>query len=380
MTDLVRAEPGALPPLPLPAGIRVRRVRQANGLEMHLLEAGRPNDPCIVLLHGFPELAFSWRAVMPSLAEAGYYVLAPDQRGFGRTTGWDDRYDGDLASFRQMNLVTDVIALLTAMEIPRVAALVGHDFGSVVAAWASLIRPDIFQAVVLMSAPFAGPPTLAMREGRPFDLDHALAGLDPPRRHYTHFFATPGANADMRDAPQGLAAFLRAYLHAKSGDFAANAPVPLGAPTPEAFSKLPAYYVMPREAGMAEVAAAMAPSPAEASACRWLPDEALGVYVAEFARTGFQGGLNWYRTAADPALRLFSGRSIDAPATFIGGARDWGVYQSPGAFEAMTARACSRFMGATLIPGAGHWVQQEAPEATSSAILAFLAWSAKSAG
>jgi pimeloyl-ACP methyl ester carboxylesterase len=378
MTDGARAEPGALPPLPLPAGIRWHRVRQANGLEMEVLEAGRPEDPCIVLLHGFPELAYSWRAVMPSLAAAGYRVIAPDQRGFGRTTGWDDRYDGDLASFRQVNLVTDVLALLTAMDIPRVAALVGHDFGSVVAAWAALIRPDVFPAVVLMSAPFAGPPPLATRERPAFDLDRALAGLNPPRRHYTHFFATPGANADMRDAPQGLAAFLRAYLHAKSGDFAANAPFPLEALTPEAFSRLPAYYVMPRDKGMAEVVATMAPSPAEARACRWLTDEDLGVYASAFARTGFQGGLNWYRAAADPALRLFCGRTIDVPAAFIAGARDWGVYQSPGAFEAMAARACSRFMAATLIPGAGHWVQQEAPEATSSAILALLAWSAKS--
>ncbi len=373
MTDDAEAGPSALPPLPLPAGIRSRRVRQANGLEMQVLEAGRPDDPCIVLLHGFPELAYSWRAVMPALAGAGFHVVAPDQRGFGRTTGWDDRYDGDLASFRQLNLVTDLLALLAAMSIPRVAALVGHDFGSVVAAWAALIRPDVFPAVVLMSAPFAGPPALVVREAPAFDLDQALAGLSPPRRHYTRFFGTPGANADMRDAPQGLAAFLRAYFHAKSGDFAANAPFPLGAPSPEAFSRLPAYYVMQRDKGMAETVTAMAPSPAEALACRCLTEEDLAVYTQEFARTGFQGGLNWYRMAADPALRLFSGRTIDVPAAFIAGARDWGVYQSPGAFEAMATRACRRFTASTLIPGAGHWVQQEAPEATSSAILAFVA-------
>jgi pimeloyl-ACP methyl ester carboxylesterase len=373
MTDDEKAGPAALPPLPLPDGFRSRLVQQANGLRMHVLEAGRPEDPCIVLLHGFPELAFSWRAVALTLAGAGFYIVAPDQRGFGRTTGWDDRYDGDLASFRQLNLVTDVLALLSALHIPRVAAVVGHDFGSVVAAWAALIRPDVFPAVVLMSAPFAGPPALAPRAGTAFDLDRALAALDPPRRHYTHFFATRGANADMRDAPQGLAAFLRAYFHVKSGDFAGNAPFPLGAPTPEAFSKLPAYYVMPRDKGMAETVAAAAPSRAAVDACRWLADEDLAVYVSEFARTGFQGGLNWYRAVADPALRLFAGRTIDVPAAFIAGARDWGVYQSPGAFETMAERACSRFMACELIPGAGHWVQQEAPEATSSTILNFLA-------
>src|SRR4249919_2992838 len=146
-----------LPALPLPTAIRSRVVDGVNGLGMHFLEAGDPARPCLLLLHGFPELAFSWRAVMPALAEAGYYVVAPDQRGFGRTSGWDDRYDGDLASFRQLNLATDLLALLAALGIPRVEALVGHDFGSVVAAWAALIRPDVFGSVVLMSAPFAGP-------------------------------------------------------------------------------------------------------------------------------------------------------------------------------------------------------------------------------
>ena len=362
----------ATEPLPLPPEIRSRFVDQVNGLRMHVLEAGDPADPVIVLLHGFPELAFSWRAVMPSLAAAGYHVIAPDQRGFGRTIGWDDAYDADLTPFRQINLVTDVLALLASLEIPRVAALVGHDFGSVTAAWAALIRPDVFPAVALMSAPFAGPPSIASRASTPGDFDAALAGLDPPRRHYTHFFGLPHANTDMLRAPQGLAAFLRGYFHVKSGDFAGNAPVPLGVATPETFARLPTYYVMRRDQGMAETIAATAPTPSEVDACCWLRDEALAVYAAEFGRTGFQGGLNWYRAAADPTLRLFSGRSIDVPAAFIAGARDWGVYQSPGAYEAMSARGCSRLVTCELIPGAGHWVQQEAPAAVADLIVAFL--------
>ena len=158
----------------------------------------------------------------------------------------------------------------------------------------------------------------------------------------------------------------------KSGDFAGNAPVALGAASPEAFARLPGYYVMPREKGMAETVAADMPTPAQIAACQWLPPADLDIYAAEFGRTGFQGGLNWYRAAADPALRVFAGRSIDVPAMFIGGARDWGVRQTPGAFEAMSARACRRFQGSELVPHAGHWVQQEAPEAVTTAILAFL--------
>jgi pimeloyl-ACP methyl ester carboxylesterase len=362
----------AEPPLPLPPEIRTRRVEGVNGLSMNVLEAGDPGHPCLLLLHGFPELAFSWRAVMPALAEAGYYVVAPDQRGFGRTTGWDDRYRGDVASFRQMNLVTDALALLKALGVDKVAGLVGHDFGSVVAAWAALIRPDVFPAVVLMSAPFAGPPSVARPPANPAALDAALAALDPPRRHYTHFFGLPQANADMLQAPQGLAAFLRAYFHVKSGDFADNAPVALGAPSPEAFARLPHYYVMRRDQGMAETVAETEPTAEQVAACGWLPDDHLAVYAAEFARTGFQGGLNWYRASADPALRLFSGMAIEPPAMFIGGASDWGVRQSPGALEAMTTRACADFRDCVLVEGAGHWVQQEAPQPVIDAILRHL--------
>ena len=112
----------------LPAGIRVRDVAGINGLTMHVLEAGNPKNPCLLLLHGFPELAYSWRKVMLPLARAGYFVIAPDQRGYGRTTGWDPGYDGDLASFRMLNLARDALGLVAAYGLSSVAAVVGHDF------------------------------------------------------------------------------------------------------------------------------------------------------------------------------------------------------------------------------------------------------------
>src|ERR1700751_2682956 len=153
----------SLPDVPLPSTIRSRYVDGINGLTMHVLEAGfeTRGRPCLLLLHGFPELAYSWRKVMPALAAAGYHVIAPDQRGYGRTTGWDASYDGDLNSFRLLNLVRDALGLVSAFGYRSVASVVGHDFGSSVAAWCALVRPDVFRSVVLISAPFAGPPRLA---------------------------------------------------------------------------------------------------------------------------------------------------------------------------------------------------------------------------
>src|SRR5437868_4566235 len=156
----------------LPPGIRSRFVENINGLRMHVLEAGfeAKDRPAIMLLHGFPELAYSWRKVMLPLAAAGYHVIAPDQRGYGRTTGWRAGYDGDLNSFRLLNLVRDALGLVSAFGYRSIDAVVGHDFGSSVAAWCALVRPDVFRSVALMSAPFAGPPPL------PFDTADA-----PPR-------------------------------------------------------------------------------------------------------------------------------------------------------------------------------------------------------
>jgi len=124
----------------LPADIRSRMIAGVNGMAVHILEAGyeTPDRPAVLLLHGFPELAYSWRKVMGPLAAAGYYVVAPDQRGYGRTTGWDAAYDGDLASFRLLNLVRDVMGLVAALGCRQVACVVGHDFGASVAAWCAL--------------------------------------------------------------------------------------------------------------------------------------------------------------------------------------------------------------------------------------------------
>jgi pimeloyl-ACP methyl ester carboxylesterase len=363
-----------------PAGVRSRMVETVTGLNMHVLEAGFEveNRPCVVLLHGFPELAYSWRKVIPALAAAGFRVLAPDQRGYGRTAGSDDRYDGDLASFHLLNLVEDTLAMLAALGVRRVAAVVGHDFGSPVAAWCALTRPDVFQSVVLLSAPFGGAPRPRNFGARSpmAGIADSLAALHPPRKHYQAYYSTRAANADMQDCPQGIHAFLRAYYHYKSADWKQNTPFPLKSWAADELAKMPKYYIMDFNKGMAETVAEQAPTTAEISACAWLPDEELRVYSEEFSRTSFQGGLQWYRSAVDPhavaRLQEFSSRSIDVPCCFIAGKSDWGTHQSPGALAAMTSTACARFRGIHIIDGAGHWVQQEQPVAVGKLLIDFL--------
>ena len=362
--------------IPLPAGIRSRMAANGNGLEMHYLEAGfeERGRSCALLLHGFPELAYSWRRIMPALAQAGFHVIAPDQRGYGRTTGWDPDYDADLASYRLFNLVHDVMGLLDTLGRTEVALLAGHDFGASVAAWAALIRPDIFHKLALMSAPFPGPPDISPQPPPARSIHAELTALDRPRKHYQWYYSTRQANTQMQDCPQGVHAFLRAYFHHKSADWAANRPFRLAAWSAEELARMPTYYIMDRDRTMAETVAEEMPGEEEIAACRWLPDAELAVYAREYERNGFQGGLQWYRCRTsgrfDREHELFSGRRIEVPACFIAGAADWGIYQAPGALDAMEARAAD-WAGIWLVDGAGHWVQQEQPDAVSARLTAF---------
>jgi len=363
----------------LPPGVRARMVDNRNGLHMHVLESGfePAGRPMVLLLHGFPEVAWSWRYALPVLAEAGYHAVAPDMRGFGRTTGWDADYDGDLASFRLLNAVRDMLGLLRTLGRDHVDAVVGHDMGARVAPVAALTRPDVFRSVVVMSAPFSGAPEFPDPQAAPApDVHAALAALPRPRKHYQWYYSTRDANAHMHHPPQGVHDFLRAYFHVKSADWADNRPYPLDGWRAEELAKLPTYYVMDRDQDMAATVAPHVPSPQAIAACRWLPDDDLRVYGDEYARTGFQGGLQWYRCGTSGAdaqdLRLFAGRTIDVPSCFISGASDWGTYQIPGAIDRMRSRVCTRMLGCHLVDGAGHWVQQEQPDAVHALLLEFL--------
>lgn len=367
--------------LDLPAGVRSRMVAGINGLDMHVLEAGfeAKGRPAVLLLHGFPDLAYSWRRTMLPLAEAGYHVIAPDQRGYGLTTGWDA---GDVASFRTHAYALDAMRVVFALGHRSVAAVVGHDFGSMVAAYGALVRPDVFRSLVMVSFPFDGPPAIRFDDaGRAPPspgptLAAQLAALPRPRKDSMAFFASPGADADMRDPPQGLHDFLRAYFHVKSADWPGNHPHPLASGTAAELATLPTYYIMDEALGMAATVAPDAPSPVQVAANTWLPDAELDVYVRAFRRTGFQGALNWFRCHTGPIgrmeIELFSGKAIDVPALFVSGIADWGTYRKPGALERMRTTTCPKMTGVELIEGAGHWVQQEQPGRFNAALVGFL--------
>ncbi|KAJ3339955.1 hypothetical protein HDU93_007618 [Gonapodya sp. JEL0774] len=363
-----------LSPLPLAPNIRSRYI-EVRDLRMHFLEAGWESGgrKLVVLLHGFPEIAFSYRKI------AGYHVVAPDQRGYGRTTGWDISYTTDLTAVRLTNLATDVVALVYALGYSSVAMVVGHDFGSPVASTCALYRPDIFQSCVLMSAPFAGPPKLPSRgphSNAPSNsssslLHSQLASLPRPRKHYHEYYTLPGTNAEMMSAQGGLKRFFRAYFHMKSGDWAGNEPRALKGWIAEELAHMPTYYIMDAAATMPQ--SVVEPTPNEVTHNVWLPDADLAVYVSEYSRTTFQGGLNWYRVRLaqlDVDQCIMAGKPFPVPLLFVGGSKDWGVRQSPGVAEAM--QTLENFRGMRMVEGAGHWVQQERCEEVNNILMDFL--------
>ncbi|KLO14363.1 alpha/beta-hydrolase [Schizopora paradoxa] len=417
----------ALPKLPLPEGIQSHYVA-ASDLIVHFLDA-KPetgsNPPVVLLLHGFPELAFSWRSIMRPIADLGYRVIAPDLRGFGRTVlqskpkGHVSDYAEPIDAFRMSNYVRDALALVFALGYQEIACVVGHDFGSAVAAFCALTRPDVFRAVVLMSAPFLGAPRLS--SGGPVtdslseqevevakikpniheSLDMLFANMKPPRMHYQHYFSSSQAahDMDLPTAPE-LRAFMRRYFHIKSAEWGPASspevrPRPLKGWVADEVTRLPAYYLMPRGVTMPEAVASACEvhigMGGERDVSSWMDEEELMVFVSEYGRTGFQSALNKYRCVTSDIdipigtagtakahkdyledLSLFSHLKITIPSIFISGELDWGPYQSPGALERMKNELCTDMRDVVFIPNAGHWVQQEQPERVTIALGAFL--------
>lgn len=308
-----------------------------NGVRLHATEAGE--GPLVVLCHGWPELAFSWRHQIPALAAAGYRVVAPDMRGFGRSDA-----PGDVQAYTMLHLVGDMVGLVQTLGA-REAVVVGHDWGASVAWSCALLRPDLFRAVAALSVPFRPrPPAAPVRA-------LAAAGRN---RFYWVYFQEPGvAEAEFeRDVDETLRRIL-------GGLGASDAPRDPNE-----------VLTLPEGGGFLDMLRRPERLP------EWLGEADLAVMVEAFRRTGFRGGLNYYRNL-DRNWELtaaWEGAAVRQPALFVAGTRDPVILSPLGrqAMEAMPARVPG-LRRTVLIEGAGHWIQQERPGEVNAALLDFLA-------
>ena len=366
----------------LPSEIRIKVAKNINGLDIKYLEAGKKskNSELIVLLHGFPEIGFSWRKVLKELSHHNFHIISPDQRGFGGTTGADFTFTDNLSSYNHLNLVKDIYLLCKSLGYEKVKCIVGHDSGAAVASWASLLYPNFFMNLVIMSAPFPGPPNFTDIDRSNYisdtDLiDKELEKLDKPRKHYQSYFRSKNANEDMMNSDQGLKSFIRGYFHYKSADWTNNDPFNLPSWSAADLSKMPTYYIMNKYQNMAETVNEFMPNKNQISSCTWLTEDEIKVYEENYTNTTFQGGLNWYRSSVDIKnllkLSKFKLSKILVPCIFIAGKKDWGRYQKPGSIEKMKL-IMEKFEGINIINDAGHWVQQERPTQVVNLILGFL--------
>ncbi len=311
--------------------IRHRTVG-TNGIEMHVAEAGE--GPLVVLCHGFPESWYSWRHQLGALADAGYHAVAPDQRGYGQTTA-----PADIDQYTQQHLVGDIVGLVRVLGEER-AVIVGHDWGAPVAWNAALWRPDVFRAVVALSVPAGDRWTV-----RPTEVYRRAFG---DRFFYQLYFQTPGVAE--HELQKDVRRTIRMTLFTGSGNAPEREPPQL-----------------PRTANWLDGMHDTETLPA------WLTDADLDFFVAEFERTGFRGGLNWYRNQ-DRNWELsaaYQGAKIAQPALFVSGDRD--MIRFLPDWERGMRNAVTGLRNPVILPGIGHWTQQEAPDTVNGALIDFLA-------
>ncbi|MFQ5699013.1 MAG: alpha/beta fold hydrolase [Myxococcota bacterium] len=310
------------------------RTLDASGLRMHVVEAGE--GPLVLLCHGFPESWYSWRHQLRALADAGYRAVAPDMRGYGRSARPEP-----IEAYSQLQLVGDVVGLVSALGESR-AVIVGHDWGAPVAWNAALLRPDVFRAVAALSVPFSAPP--------PMEPTRLLAQLAGDQFHYVLYFQEPGvAEAELEADPRH---WLQGFFHVGSGDVDLASTRLAGLPKT---ARLSDGFVWPDRPPT------------------WLRDEDLDFYAGEFERTGFRGGLHWYRNIDRSwrELRAFRTARHRVPALFIAGEKDGVVLANPAAVSDLP-KLVPTLRDTLMIPGCGHWTQQERPEVVSQKLLEFL--------
>ena len=316
------------------------RTIETNGIRMHLAEAGA--GPLVLLCHGFPESWYSWRHQLPALAEAGFHAVAPDMRGYGRT----DRPEA-IDQYTLLHLIGDMVGLVDTLGAEQ-AVIAGHDWGAPVAWRAALMRPDRFRGVIGLSVPYTprGPerPTTVMPQ-----TDDAV--------FYQLYFQTPGvAEAEIE---RDIRRFIRASLYSISGDMLHREGT--------------AALMVPRQGGLLARWTAEFVNPEVLPS--WLSEADVDFYAGEFTRTGFSGGLNWYRNIDHnwELLAPFAGARVTILALYIAGDRD-SVVAFPGMDRLIpNLRTIVPQLRQTLmLPGCGHWTQQERPAEVNAAMIDFL--------
>ena len=313
------------------------RTIEVNNINLHIAEAG--DGPLVVLCHGFPESWYSWRHQIPALADAGFRVVAPDQRGYGTSDAPED-----IAAYSILHLTGDIVALVHALGEEQ-AVVVGHDWGSPVAWSLAQMRPDMFRAVASLSVPFTGrgawPPIHGMRQ------------YFGERFFYQIYFQTPGVAE--HELQHDIPVTMRKMLYGASGAIERSGGSFGAEGAPPASS-----YMLERM-----------PDPGD-DLPAWLTAEDVDTYVEAFTKSGFRGGLNWYRNIDHNWVltAAFDGKKIEQPALFVAGDRDV-VPFSDEAEQRMRA-VVADLRDVVVLPGVGHWTQQEAPDAVNEALLGFL--------
>jgi pimeloyl-ACP methyl ester carboxylesterase len=319
------------------------RQVDANGLSVHIAEAGE--GPLVLFCHGFPESWYSWRHQLPAVADAGFHAVAMDMRGYGGTT-----QPTDIGAYTVNHLVGDVVDVVRALGESS-AVVVGHDWGAPIAWWSALMRPDMFRAVAGMSVPY-----LAPIEGLPtgVTMNDVMTMVAAGREYYRLYFQEPGRadaelDADVRHSLLG-------FMYTISGDVLADGV--MAEPFDGHFAAGERFVDQFR-------------IPVQLPA--WLTEDDVQHYVDGLTRTGFFGGVSWYRNInAIPAiLAPFLGRTVHQPAFYIGGDTDMIAGNTPDSIEAMRL-ALPDLRHCELLPGAGHWIQQERPTEVTAALLQFL--------
>jgi pimeloyl-ACP methyl ester carboxylesterase len=314
----------------------------ANGISVHTVSMG--DGPLVVFCHGFPESWYSWRHQLPAVAAAGFRAVALDMRGYGRTSA-----PTAVDAYSLSHLVGDVVGTVNALGADQ-AVVVGHDWGAPVAWYSALMRPDLFRAVAALSVPYT--PPVSLPEG--LTMNDLMRANAAGREYYRLFFQEPGvAEADLE---ADMDRSVRGFLYSISGDIVTDGIHPTG---------WDGHF--PAGQGMAEQLVVPTTLPS------WLTEEDVAFYVTELSVNGFRGGLNWYRNihALPAVLGPFAGSVIEAPALYLAGEYDLIAGNTPEALAALPS-AVPGLRSVQILPGAGHWLQQERPQQVNGALVEFL--------